>query len=98
MAIGMSCGIGDYSDLDAWSQSARNAYAMGMTGALAIHPDQIPALNAAFGPSVSEIREAEMILTAWSERTSDVIALNGRMIDQPVVERARRLLSQAAPR
>lgn len=97
MAIGMSCGIGNYTDLEAWSRHARNAYAMGMTGALAIHPDQIPALNDAFGPTEEEMREARDIVAAWERRTSDVFSFNGRMIDQPIVERARRLISQQSP-
>lgn len=97
MAIGMSCGIGNYKDLDEWSAHARNAYAMGMTGALAIHPDQIPPLNAAFGPTETELSEAEDVISAWEKRTSDVFSLNGRMIDQPIVERARRLIRQRSP-
>ena len=50
-------------------------------------------LNECFGASEAEIAEAKAILAAWEIRTADVIAHNGRMIDQPVVERARRLLS-----
>lgn len=98
MAIGMSCGIGNYTDLEEWSAHARNAYAMGMTGALAIHPDQIRPLNIAFGPTAADLREADDIVSAWEDRTSDVFSLNGRMIDQPVVERARRLLGQRSPK
>jgi citrate lyase beta subunit len=68
---------------------------MGLTGALAIHPGQIAALNAAFGASEAELAEARAILAAWDRREGGVVAHNGRMLDQPVVERARRLLQSA---
>ena len=43
--------------------------------------------------SEAELAEAKAILSAWETRTADVISLNGKMIDQPVVERARRLIA-----
>jgi citrate lyase subunit beta/citryl-CoA lyase len=95
MGLGMACGIGNFTDLDAWSTEAKRAHGMGLTGALCIHPNQIDALNTAFGASEAELAEARAILTAWDKRESGVISHNGRMLDQPVVERARRLLQSA---
>jgi citrate lyase subunit beta/citryl-CoA lyase len=92
MGLGMACGIGNFTDLDAWASEAKRAHGMGLTGALAIHPNQIAALNAAFGASEAELAEARAILAAWDRRDSGVVSHNGRMLDQPVVERARRLL------
>ncbi len=93
MGIGMACGIGDFTDLDAWGREARRAHAMGLTGAMAIHPSQIPPLNEAFGYSPAEIADARDILAAWATRQEGVVSHNGRMLDQPVVERARRVLA-----
>jgi citrate lyase subunit beta/citryl-CoA lyase len=95
MGLGMACGIGNFTDLDAWAAEAKRAHGMGLTGALAIHPNQIAALNAAFGASEAELAEARAILAAWDRREGGVVSHNGRMLDQPVVERARRLLQSA---
>jgi citrate lyase subunit beta/citryl-CoA lyase len=95
MGLGMACGIGNFTDLDAWATEAKRAHGMGLTGALAIHPNQIAALNAAFGASEAELAEARAILAAWDKREGGVVSHNGRMLDQPVVERARRLLQSA---
>lgn len=93
MGIGMACGIGDFTNLDTWRREARRAHAMGLTGAMAIHPAQIPPLNEAFGYSPAEIAEARDILAAWERRQDGVVSHKGRMLDQPVVERARRVLT-----
>lgn len=95
MGIGMASGISDYSDLNAFETEAMQSYAMGLTGAMCIHPNQVAVLNRCFGPSAEEIAQAREVLAAWTAQTDGVASLNGRMIDQPVVERARRLLSSA---
>lgn len=92
MGIGMATGIANYTDLDAFADEARRAHAMGLTGAMCIHPNQVPVLNDCFGASAADIADARAILVAWDQRTDGVVSHNGRMIDQPVVERARRLL------
>lgn len=97
MGLGMPWGIGDFSDLESWTHEAQRAHAMGLTGALAIHPNQIPALNTAFAPSEEAIAEARAILAAWDARDGGVVSLHGRMLDLPVVERARRVLAAAGP-
>lgn len=95
MGIGMATGIANFTDLDAFAAEAKRAHAMGLTGAMCIHPNQVAALNAAFGFSEDEIAEARAVLAAWDSRTDGVVSHNGKMIDQPVVERARRLLGAA---
>lgn len=95
MGIGMATGIANFTDLDAFAAEARRSYAMGLTGAMCIHPNQIAVLNACFGVSEEAIADARAILAAWETRIDGVVSHNGRMIDQPVVERARRLLQSA---
>jgi citrate lyase subunit beta/citryl-CoA lyase len=95
MGLAMSCGIGDFTNIAAWTAEARRSHSMGLTGAMCIHPNQVPALNAEFGASETEIAEARAIVAAWESRTSGVVSYNGLMIDQPVVERARRLLADS---
>lgn len=93
MGIGMATGIANFTDLEAFGVEARRAHAMGLTGAMCIHPSQVGVLNDAFGFGEAEIAEARGILAAWEQRVDGVVSHNGRMIDQPVVERARRLLA-----
>ncbi len=95
MGLGMAAGIGNFTDLDAFAAEARRSHAMGLTGAMCIHPSQIAVLNEAFGASEAEIADARAILSAWEARTDGVVSHNGRMIDQPVAERARKLLQSA---
>jgi citrate lyase subunit beta/citryl-CoA lyase len=93
MGLAMAGSIANYTDLEAFAAEAKRSHAMGLTGAMCIHPNQVKVLNECFGASEAEIAEAKGVLAAWEVRTADVISHNGRMIDQPVVERARRLLS-----
>jgi citrate lyase subunit beta/citryl-CoA lyase len=95
MGIGMASGIGDYTDLDAFARDARLAHAAGLTGAMCIHPSQVAVLNACFGLSAEAVEEARLIVEAWDRRIDGVVSHQGRMIDQPIVERARRLLTSA---
>ncbi len=95
MGIAMASGIANFTDLDAFAAEARRSHAMGLTGAMCIHPNQVTVLNECFGHSEAEIAEAKAVLAAWENRTDGVVSHNGKMIDQPVVERARRLLQSA---
>jgi len=95
MGIGMASSIANFTDLDAFGADARRAHAMGLTGAMCIHPNQVGVLNASFGASEADVAEARAILAAWEHRVDGVVSHNGRMIDQPVAERARRLLASA---
>jgi citrate lyase subunit beta/citryl-CoA lyase len=95
MGIGMAAGIANFTDLDVFEVEARRAHGMGLTGAMCIHPNQVGVLNTCFGHSEAEIADARAILAAWDNRTDGVVSHDGRMIDQPVVERARRLLNAA---
>ena len=71
---------------------------MGFDGKSAIHPNQIGIIHDVFTPSTEEIRKALEVMQAITdaeEKKSGVIALNGRMIDRPVVERAKRVIRLA---
>lgn len=95
MGLAMACGIGNFTDLAAWAAEAKRAHAMGATGAMCIHPNQVAALNESFGASEADIADARAIVAAWEARTAGVVSHKGQMIDQPVVQRARRLLATA---
>lgn len=71
---------------------------LGFDGKSVINPRQIPIVDAVFSPSINEIENAKEVLYAIEEaesKGSGVIALNGKMIDKPIVERAQRVLMLA---
>lgn len=87
--------VGDLEGLRAWAREAR---AMGFAGMGCIHPRQIAPIHEAFAPSPAEIEKALRIVGAWREaeaRGRAVVTLGSRMIDPPVVLRARRIAELA---
>lgn len=97
MALGLPVSIATIEDRDAWSSAARQARAMGMSGALCIHPAQVESVNQVFSPSAEEIAFARGALEAWDAAGgAGVIRHAGRMIDLPVVLAAQRLLGSSS--
>jgi citrate lyase subunit beta/citryl-CoA lyase len=87
----------EFRDLEGLERVARESYADGFTGMLAIHPSQVPVINAAFTPGEAEIAEARAIVNAFSANPGvGALSLDGRMLDQPHLEQARRLLERLA--
>ena len=85
----------DYRDSAGLARYAGQARADGFAGMLAIHPAQIPVINAAFTPSAEEIESARRVIAAV-EDGDGVGTLDGRMVDRPHLEQARRVLALAA--
>jgi citrate lyase subunit beta/citryl-CoA lyase len=68
----------------------------GFSGMLAIHPAQIPAINAAFSPSSAEIAYAQEVVAAFGANPGvGALQLNGKMIDGPHLKQALAVLRQA---
>lgn len=71
---------------------------LGFQGKLVIHPSQINTVNEVFKPNKEELEEAELIVSAFDEAIKEgtgVVQVRGKMVDPPVVERARKLLEVA---
>ncbi|HYZ63864.1 MAG TPA: CoA ester lyase [Acetobacteraceae bacterium] len=88
----------DIQALDRLRASAGRARAMGYSGKACIHPLQIPVVNELFSPSARELERSRRIVAAFeaAERAgSAAVAVDGAMIDYPVVRRAQLLLAQA---
>ena len=91
----------DYSDLAGLERSSRTARSLGLRGKLCIHPGQVPVVNRVFTPTDQELSWARRVVDAYAEAAENgrgVLALDGRMIDMPVVERARRILEESQER
>jgi citrate lyase subunit beta / citryl-CoA lyase len=68
----------------------------GFSGKLAIHPDQIAAINAAFAPTEAEREHARRVVAAFAGVPgAGVVSLDGRMIDRPHLLQAQRILAVA---
>lgn len=74
---------------------SQRAKRMGFGGKLCIHPNQIPAVKAAFMPTSEEIEWARKVISADQVSQGGAVKLDGRMIDRPVVLLAQRTLAIA---
>jgi len=84
-------------DVEGLEASARFARSLGFGGKACIHPAQIDVVNRVFAPDDEDIRWAERVVDAFERAQSageGVTALDGLMVDRPVVERARRIIGR----
>lgn len=83
------------SDLEVFRQRIQLARKLGFVGAFCIHPSQVRVLNDEFKPSAAELEQARELIAVYEEAHAlgrAAVEYRGRMVDPPVVERARRLL------
>jgi citrate lyase beta subunit len=88
----------DIHDDDGLEAECRFARSVGFRGKACIHPRQVPIVNRVFAPSPAEIEWATSVVAAYEQGAEEgrgVLALDGAMVDLPVVERARRVLAEA---
>ena len=86
----------DVRDLDGLAQDCSFGRSLGLRGKALVHPDQVAVTHEAFAPSADELTRAREVVAAFELAASEgrgAAALDGEMIDLPVVERARQLLS-----
>jgi len=87
----------DFRDADGLAREAAAARREGFTGKLAIHPDQVAVINAAFTPSADEVAEARDIVAAFeAQPDAGVLSVAGKMVDRPHLVQARRVLERAS--
>jgi citrate lyase beta subunit len=89
----------DLNDLQGLEREARVAAGMGFSGKQVIHPAQIEPVQRAFTPSANQVEYARRLVNAWEENRREgrnVFALDGKMVEVPMVQAARRLLAQAS--
>lgn len=84
----------DVRDSEGCRNSALEARSDGFDAKIAVHPDQVAVINAAFTPSDNELTRARLIVAAF-EGGRGTIAFEGKMLDLPHLKAARRLLASA---
>ena len=95
---GLAGSIAVVDDVVGFEHTVRAGRAMGFTGSVCIHPRQVPIVNRGFSPSPEERAWAARVVAAdEAARTAGLgaVLLDGRMIDRPIVDRARRWLAFA---
>ncbi|NPA75721.1 MAG: CoA ester lyase [Euryarchaeota archaeon] len=89
---------GAIHDLEGLYKYAQHARYMGFDGVGVLHPNQVEVVHRAFMPEEKEIEDARKIVEAAEQAMREgkgVITVNGRMVDKPVVERAKKILAFA---
>ncbi len=98
-ALGYIGSVADFRDLQAFRAMVRRSRRFGFIGGTCIHPSQVHILNEEFGLSPAETAQARRLINAYEAGLLEgrgAIELDGRMVDEPMVERARRTLRRAA--
>jgi citrate lyase subunit beta / citryl-CoA lyase len=97
MPLGFIGTVAEFHDLDGFRQTIRRSRRLGFIGASVIHPSQIPILNEEFRASAEEVGHARRVIAAYDEALAQgvgAVTVDGKMIDMPVVERARLLIER----
>ncbi|SEP35167.1 citrate lyase subunit beta / citryl-CoA lyase [Rhodospirillales bacterium URHD0017] len=95
--VGILGTVADYSDPAAYRKSAERARRFGFSGGTCVHPGLVQALNEAFTPSAEDVAYARKLIAADEKAAADgrgSFTVDGKMIDIPVIDRARRLLAR----
>lgn len=85
----------DFRDEAGLAEAAQRARRDGFTGMLAIHPAQVPIINAAFTPTAEEIARAEAVVAVFAANPeAGVASLDGKMLDRPHLVQAQKILAR----
>ena len=86
----------DFRDMAAFETECVEAERDGFTGKMAIHPAQVPVINAAFTPSREAMERSASIVAAFEAAGNPgVVGIDGKMVDRPHLRLAERLLARA---
>ena len=84
-------------DADALARDVARARTLGFGGKLCIHPQQVAAVNAAFRPSADEVAWARRVVAADAAAHGAAVAVDGKMVDRPVLLKAQEILAGIGP-
>ncbi len=85
----------DFRDPEGLARDCAAASSEGFTGRIAIHPDQVAGINAAFSPSAAEVEHARRVLAAFAAQPDvGTVGLDGKMLDVPHLKQAQRVMAR----
>jgi citrate lyase subunit beta / citryl-CoA lyase len=88
----------DIADLDGLRRECEDGVAMGFTGKISIHPNQIAVINEIFTPPKAAVDEARELVAQFDEHAKRGVyafTFKGQMVDAPHLTRAKKLLARA---
>jgi citrate lyase beta subunit len=88
----------DFHDTEGLVEESKQGARMGFSGKQIIHPNQVEPVQTAFTPSDEEIANATRVIEAFESHQKSgtgAFALDGKMVDAPVVKAAERVLARA---
>jgi citrate lyase beta subunit len=88
----------DFQDIEGLQRESIQGARMGFSGKQVIHPNQVAPVQEAFTPDAAAIAQALRVLQAFERYQEDgygAFALDGKMVDAPVVKAAERVLARA---
>ncbi|WP_329608724.1 CoA ester lyase [Pseudomonas lactis] len=83
----------DIADVDGLARESKQAVDVGFTAKACIHPSHVNVIRGAFSPSKEQRLWAEEVVAAMQSAAGGVVSLNGRMIDEPLLRQALRVLA-----
>ncbi len=101
LPLGFIGTVAGLSDPEGYRAMLRRSRKLGFACASCVHPSQVPVINEEYGDSPEAIDQARRMVAAFEAALASgigAVSFEGRMIDEPVVERARRLLARAGGR
>jgi citrate lyase subunit beta / citryl-CoA lyase len=84
----------DFRDLEGFEHDCRISRRDGFSGRMAIHPDQVAAINRCYAPSDAEVERAQKIVAAFEANPgAGALGIDGQMVDIPHLKAARKILA-----
>ncbi len=90
--------VTEFRSLERLAADSKQAYRLGYGGKAIIHPRQIACVHEAFSPSDEQVEKARQVIRHFEEahqQGAGAVQVNGKMVDLPIVEKARRLIQLA---
>jgi citrate lyase subunit beta / citryl-CoA lyase len=92
--LGIDTVYTDFRDLEGLERDCWRSRRDGFVGRLAIHPDQVAAINRAYAPSEAEVAHARRIVAAFDANPgAGTLGVDGKMVDIPHLKAARKILA-----
>lgn len=85
-----------WEDAELLTADCNRGKRLGFGGKLCIHPKQVATVNVAFSPSEAELAWARRVIAAAQQSAGAAVAVDGRMVDRPIILKAERIVASAA--